>query len=61
MTCPVCFGYTKVIDSRKRIDHVLRQRKCILCGYTFNTIETDEDLYQRLEKGKNHNHDTNEN
>lgn len=53
VTCPVCAGDTKVNDSRKYNDYVRRSRKCLECGYTFTTIETDEDIYQRLEKGKN--------
>lgn len=52
MTCPKCGGDTKVVDSRKSIDHVIRYRRCIECKYRFNTIETDEDIYVRLEKGK---------
>lgn len=55
MTCPVCSGKTDVKDSRGRIDHVIRRRKCIKCGFEFRTIETDEDIYIRLEKGDTDN------
>ncbi len=50
MTCPVCGCNTKVWDSRKNIDHVLRRRRCLGCGFRFNTIETDEDMFKRLTK-----------
>ena len=52
MTCPVCNGDTKVIDSRKNSDHIVRYRKCKKCGYRFRTLETDEDIYIRLVKEK---------
>lgn len=63
MTCPVCGGKAEVIDSRKYIDHVLRRRKCVECHYSFTTIETDQDIYQRLKKkgkptGKVDDHDS---
>ena len=50
MTCPVCGEKTKIKDSRGYIDHVIRLRKCCSCGYTFRTIETEEDIYRRLKK-----------
>ena len=45
MTCPVCGGYTMIIDSRNKNDHKNRRRICMECGYKFNTIEIDMDLY----------------
>ena len=50
MTCPVCGEKTQIKDSRGYIDHVVRLRKCRSCGYTFRTIETEEDIYHRLKK-----------
>lgn len=47
MTCPVCGGDTKVIDSRPSEDSVQRRRKCLECDYRFNTIEIDMDLYKK--------------
>lgn len=42
MTCPVCGGNTKVVDSRvKDCDSVWRRRECQECGYRFNTEETE--------------------
>ena len=35
--CPHEFG--KVIDTRKRGEHVYRRRKCPACGETFTTME----------------------
>lgn len=54
MTCPMCGGETKVVDSRKDIDHVIRSRICTECKYRFRTVETDADIYVRLEKGDKH-------
>ena len=50
MTCPVCNCETKVTYTYTNTDHILRNRKCDACGYRFRTIETDEDIYVRLEK-----------
>ena len=47
MTCPMCNGDTKIVDSRKNNDYVVRYRKCKDCGYRFATIEVDEDIYNR--------------
>lgn len=48
MTCPVCGGYTMIIDSRNKDDHKKRRRICQECGYKFNTIEIDMDLYLKM-------------
>ena len=50
MTCPICDGNTKIIDTRKDCDHVIRYRKCKECGLKFPTIEVDEDIYHRRKK-----------
>ncbi len=50
MTCPMCDGSTKIIDTRKNSDHVVRYRRCSSCGYKFPTIEVDEDIYHRRKK-----------
>lgn len=52
MTCPQCNGKTQVIHTRAKPDHVIRHRECLECGYMFRTIETDEDIHKRLQKGK---------
>lgn len=43
MTCPTCKG-----DNRKTT-------KCKVCKYYFNTYETDEDLYFKLNKKEKNN------
>lgn len=48
MTCPVCGGYTMIIDSRNKDDHKKRRRVYQECGYKFNTIEIDMDLYLKI-------------
>ena len=43
MNCPICDGSTSVINSRTPTnDIVKRRRKCMVCGYRFNTVETVE-------------------
>ena len=58
MTCPKCasenIGVIRTIDE---VDHIIRQRRCHDCGYQFRTIETETDIYTRLEKGKHKNAD----
>ena len=49
MTCPICGGDTRIIDSRNKDDHKKRRRICQECGYKFNTIEIDMDLYLKME------------
>lgn len=56
MTCPVCNGDTKVIDSRLNgNDTVKRRRECKVCKFRFNTYEIDEDLYFNLIKKEKKN------
>ena len=50
MTCPDCNEKTKVIDSTAFEDSIERRRECLACGYRFNTIEIDKELYERLVK-----------
>ena len=51
MTCPICNGDTKVINSRHRDEgNIERRRKCKVCKYCFNAYETDEDIYFKLNK-----------
>jgi transcriptional repressor NrdR len=53
MTCPICNGDTKVIDSRLKEDGLIkRRRECKVCKHRFNTYELDEDLYFNLIKGE---------
>lgn len=49
MTCPICGGDTRVVDSRNKDDHKKRRRVCQKCGYKFKTIEIDMDLYLKME------------
>lgn len=41
MLCPMCNSSTKIKDSRKFDDHVVRARKCEKCGYIIYTQETE--------------------
>lgn len=52
MTCPICGGETKVIDSRSEPDCVQRKRICLDCKYSFTTSEIEDDLRKRLEELK---------
>lgn len=46
----MCNCDTKVTYTFDNTDHVIRNRKCKKCGYMFRTVETDEDIYHRLNK-----------
>ena len=50
MTCPICGGKTKVVDSRAELDYVYRKRRCLDCKYSFTTSEIEDDLWKRLEE-----------
>ena len=52
MTCPVCNGDTQVTYTYDKDDHVVRDRKCRDCGYRFQTIEADEDMFEQFKKNK---------
>lgn len=43
MTCPICGGDTKVIDTAGDCDAVYRTRKCVECEYKFSTAEFEYD------------------
>ena len=46
--CQNCGAVTKVKDSRAGIDGtVWRRRICNKCGFAFNTIEVEEDMYKQ--------------
>ena len=49
MTCPVCGGATKVVDSRPEVDNVHRRRKCKECGYRFSTVEIEVDVKESID------------
>lgn len=49
MTCPVCEGKTKIINSRRDCESVRRRRECRRCFYRFTTIELEEDLRKKKE------------
>lgn len=50
MNCPVCNGTTGVVDSRPDEESVHRRRRCFDCGYRFNTIELDEDQWDKKQQ-----------
>ncbi len=38
--CRLCGGNAVVIDTRTTKDgHIRRRRKCLICGYRYNTLE----------------------
>lgn len=56
MICPLCDSNTRVIDSHKIIDHVVRVRKCEKCDYRFYTEEVEiKDEIAKREIYDNHN------
>ena len=60
MICPICSNKTRIIDSRKQDDCVIRRRECISCKSRFTTIEIDMDIYKNLLKRKDE-HDVKKN
>jgi transcriptional regulator NrdR family protein len=49
MKCPRCnYANSGIIESRKRLDHVWRRRRCYECNHVWHTIEVDKDLYMQL-------------
>lgn len=47
MTCPVCGGHTKVIDSRPYAESVYRRRECLECFHRFTTYEREGSVIKR--------------
>ena len=43
MTCPMCNGKTKVVDSVATDITVIRRRKCIACNHSFYSEEISHD------------------
>ena len=41
MTCPVCGGETRVVDSATDCERVYRKRRCVHCAYAFTTTEQE--------------------
>lgn len=52
MTCPICEGATKVINSRTNSESVRRRRECVDCGYRFSTLELDIDMRKNQKEAK---------
>lgn len=51
MTCPVCGGKTKVIDSRcYDSESVWRRRECLECNHRFTTIELETETLREQRK-----------
>lgn len=55
MTCPECGEKTVVVNSKAYEDYIWRRRECVCCKLRFNTVEIDEDLYERLVKPRDKN------
>jgi transcriptional regulator NrdR family protein len=43
MTCPECGGKSKVVNTAKDVDEVVRLRRCTVCNHPFYTAERDID------------------
>ena len=43
---------TEVIDRgyRKKVDRVIRRRKCLECGYKWNTVEVYAEDWERISR-----------
>lgn len=52
MTCPICCGVTYINQKYADVDSVRRKRICKECGYSFYTLELDEDLVKPKEEPK---------
>lgn len=50
MKCPYCEYSTIVVDVFNDVDCVIRRRKCLKCKKQFNTVEIDQDYYDKLSK-----------
>lgn len=53
MNCPMCFGETKILATRKDCESVHRRRICIECRHVFFTAEyemKDDKEYKRVQK-----------
>lgn len=49
MNCPKCkSNQVFVIDSRNKEWTVFRRRECKECGYRYNTVEIEADLYEQF-------------
>jgi transcriptional regulator NrdR family protein len=48
MNCPKCNADTMVLESRRKVDMIHRRRKCLECGYRFNTDEILTDAHRSL-------------
>lgn len=55
MKCPKCYATLKQIPGTNKleVDCITRTKKCLNCGYTFETVEIDRDMYERI-VGKPH-------
>lgn len=50
MTCPICEGKTKILETRADTDCIRRRRRCLDCRYTFVTMEISKDLLDSISK-----------
>ena len=50
MRCPKCDNAgSGIIESRKRVDHVWRRRRCYECNHIWHTMEIDKDFYVKMQ------------
>jgi transcriptional regulator NrdR family protein len=51
MQCPKCGKDSSgIFDSRKRVDHVWRRRRCYECNFPWETMEIDKEVYVTLQQ-----------
>ena len=50
MNCPKCKQDTKVTDTRKKSEYLLRRRECLHCKERFVTREYSVEYLKRLKK-----------
>ena len=50
MKCPKCYASLKQIPkaTKNAVDCVTRTKVCRSCGYTFETVEIDRDMYKKI-------------
>ena len=48
MICPICGDIVRVYYTKAETDCIRRKRKCVGCGFSFYTVEIDQDQYEKL-------------